>query len=59
MTIIVFIAISISFASLILDTIARVNITYDTMTVKTTDPPLTTVKMGPGNKFMFGIRMMA
>ena len=44
---------------MILDTLARVNITYDTMTVKTTDPPLTTVKMGPGNKFMFGIRMMA
>lgn len=41
-----------------LETLARVNITYDTTTLKTSDPTLTTVKMGPGNKFMFGIRMM-
>ena len=52
------ITISISFASMILDTIARVNISYDTVTLKETDPPLKTVRMGPGSNFMFGVRIM-
>ncbi len=39
-----------------IEAIDRVNITYDIITDKSSEP-LSTIQIGPGNKFMFGVRL--
>lgn len=58
-TLVVLVAISVSFVTMIIETVSRVNISYDIVANKAFNPPQMTVNVGPGKNFMFGLRLMS